>query len=64
VIETLETGTGVTESVAVPDLPSLVAVIVAVPRATAVATPVLAFTVAAAGLLELHVTVRPVIVFP
>ncbi len=63
VIETLNTGTGFTVSVAVPDLPSLVAVIVAVPSAFAVASPV-ASTVATVVLLEPHVTSLPVSVFP
>src|SRR5262245_40461870 len=62
-METLATGTGLTVSVAVPDFPSLVAVIVVVPVATAVARPD-EFTVAAAGLLDVHVTIRPVSVFP
>jgi hypothetical protein len=52
-------GNGVTEIVAVPDFPSLVAVIVADPVATAVTSP-FASTVAAAVLLEDHVIVRPV----
>src|SRR3989442_3351673 len=42
----------------VPFCPSLVAVIVAAPTATPVTTP-LALTVAAAGLLDTHVTTRP-----
>ena len=62
-IETLNTGTGLTVSVAVPDLPSLVAVIVAVPTVFAVASPV-ASTVATLVLLEPHVTSLPVSVFP
>jgi hypothetical protein len=52
-------GNGVTEIAAVPDFPSLVAVIVAVPVATAVTSP-FASTVADAVLLEAHVIVRPV----
>jgi hypothetical protein len=55
---TVATGTAVTVTVAVPVLPSLAAVIVAVPGATAVTVPFA--TVATAGLLELHVTSRPV----
>src|SRR2546428_11148487 len=51
-------GAGVTVTVAVPFLPSLVAVIVAVPAATPVTSP-LPFTVATAGLSLAHVTVRP-----
>ena len=53
------TGTGVTVRVALPAMPSLVAVIVAVPVATAVTTPSLA-TVATLELSELQVTTRPV----
>jgi hypothetical protein len=53
----------VTVTLAVPDFPSLVAVIVALPAATAVASPV-PDTVAAAVLLDAHVIVRPVSVFP
>ena len=49
--------------VAVPDFPSLVAVIVVVPAATPVTTPLLE-TVAMALLLEVHVTVRPVTIAP
>lgn len=63
VINTLATGTTVTESVAAPDFPSLFAVIVVVPTAMAVAKPE-PFTVATAGLLEVHVMVRPTSVFP
>src|SRR5437879_13574534 len=51
-------GAGVTVTAAVPLLPSLVAVIVAEPAATAVTSP-LPFTVAAAVLSLDHVTVRP-----
>src|SRR5437773_736560 len=50
-------------SAAVPLWPSLVAVIVAGPPATPVASP-LPLTVATAVLLLAHVTVRPVSVFP
>src|SRR6266849_1749698 len=53
------TGTSVTVMVAVPLLPSLVAVMVAVPAPRAVTSPV-AFTVATAELLVVHVTTRPV----
>ena len=49
--------------VAVPDLPSLVAVIVALPGATAVTTP-LADMVATAVFPELQATVRPTSTFP
>jgi hypothetical protein len=49
-------GAAVTVISAVPDLPELVAVIVADPAATPVTTP-LEFTVAAAELLVVHVTV-------
>src|SRR5256885_6297160 len=52
-----------TVTVAVPFTPSLVAVIEADPAATAVTSP-LAFTVATAGVLEVHVTVRPASAFP
>ena len=54
----------VTVTVAVPVLPSLVAVIVALPGATPVTTPVEGETVAIFVALELHVTVRPVSTFP
>ena len=50
-------------TVAVPDFPSLAAVIVAVPAATPVTTPV-ADTVAIAPLLVVHVTTRPVNTLP
>lgn len=63
-IATVRTGTGLTVSVAEPDFPSLVAVIVAVPMAIPVARPDEKFTVATAGLLELHVTRRPVKTLP
>jgi hypothetical protein len=53
------TGAGVTVIVALPLLPSLVAVTLAVPTDTAVSTPV-AETVTTAGSLELHITPRPV----
>jgi hypothetical protein len=56
---TLPTGIFVTAIVDVPFLPSLVAVIVADPRATPVTRP-FAFTVATVGSLEPHVTTRPV----
>ena len=63
---TLPTGTGgtaLTVTVAVPLLPSLVAVTVAVPAATPETTPA-GDTVATAAGLELHVTVRPESVLP
>jgi hypothetical protein len=60
---TLPTGTGVTLTVAVPDLDSLVAMMVAVPGATAVTTP-LADTAATAGLLDVQVTGRSVTTAP
>jgi len=53
------TGAWVTVMVALPVLPSLVALMLAVPTVTAVTTPC-AETVATAVLLELHVTARPV----
>ena len=53
----------VTVTVAVPFTPSLVAVIIAEPAATAVTSP-LEFTVATAGVLDAQVTVRPVSVLP
>ena len=57
------TGVRVTVTAAVPDLPSLVAVMVAEPAATPVTTPTvtspLAVTVATAALLVAHVTTRP-----
>jgi hypothetical protein len=57
------TETAVTITAEVPLCPSLVAVIVADPAATPVINPV-PFTVAAAVLLVLHVTTRPVSAFP
>jgi hypothetical protein len=56
---TLPTGIFVTVIADVPFLPSLVAVIVAVPAATPVTRPV-ELTVATVGSLEPHVTTRPV----
>jgi hypothetical protein len=58
VTATVATGIGVTVRVALPLLPSLVAVIWVVPATTAVTSPE-AETVATAVLLELHVTTRP-----
>src|SRR6266550_3278171 len=58
-IVTEATGTFATVTVAVPFCPSLVAVIVAVPAATAVTRP-LADTVATPGTLLAHVTTRPI----
>src|SRR6266487_3748023 len=55
--------TDATVTAAVPLIPSLVAVIVAEPAATAVTRP-LAFTVATAALLDVQVTVRPVSELP
>ena len=52
-------GSGATVMVAEPVIPSTVAVMVAVPAATAETVPV-AETVATAGVLLLHVTARPV----
>src|SRR5207248_5361976 len=57
------TGTAVTVRVDVPLLPSDVAVIVAVPAATPVTSP-LPFTLATAVLLLDHVTTRPLSGFP
>jgi hypothetical protein len=59
---TLAMGTSATVMTEFPDLPSLVAVIVAVPTPAAVTSP-FASTVAAA-LSDDHVTVRPVRVAP
>ena len=56
---TLATGAGVIVISALPVLPSLVAVIVAVPTDTAETTPVL-LTVATLGALEVQATLRPV----
>jgi hypothetical protein len=63
---TLATGGGSTVISRVPDFPSTVAVMVAVPGATAVTTPALLLAVTVATLaLELdHPTVRPVRGFP
>jgi hypothetical protein len=62
---TVATGTGVTVTEAVPLFPSEVAVIVAgPPAATPVTSPVLAFTVATAALLDVHEIERPVRRFP
>jgi hypothetical protein len=63
VTATLATGTGVTVRVALPLLPSLVAVIVALPAETADTRPV-EETVATALLSELHTTPRPVSATP
>jgi len=60
---TVATGAGVTVTLDVPDFVSLVAVIVVVPGATPVTTPV-ADTVAAAVLLDVHVTTRSVTTVP
>ena len=60
---TRSAGAGVTVTVAVPDFPSLVAVIVAVPDVTPVTRPELE-TVATATLLLDHVTTRPVVTAP
>src|SRR5205807_172959 len=57
------TGTLATVIAAVPLFPSLVAVTVAAPAATPVTNP-LPLTVAAAGLLDAHVTTRPVSAAP
>src|SRR6267154_1550177 len=54
------TGVGVTVIEDVPLLPSLVAVITAVPAATAVTKPVVDETLARVGSLDDHVTKRPV----
>jgi hypothetical protein len=59
---TVATGARLTVTVALPDLPSLVAVMVAVPAATPVTTPL--ETVAIAVLLDVHVTVRSVTTVP
>jgi len=58
------TGTTVTVTVAVPVIPSLVAVITDVPTATPFTSPVAAFTLALAGVPDDHVIVRPVSVLP
>jgi len=60
---TVATGAGVTVTAELPLLPSLVAVMVAVPADTAVTSPVLD-TVATAALSELHVTSLPVNTLP
>jgi hypothetical protein len=60
---TVPTGTRLTVTVADPDCPSLVAVIVAVPGATPVTTP-LGDTVAIDPLFVVQMTVRPVSVLP
>ena len=60
---TVPTGTGTMVTDAVPDFPSLIAVIVAVPRVTPVTTPVVD-TVATAVLLDAHVTTRPLKTVP
>jgi hypothetical protein len=52
------TGTGVTVMIALPDFPSLVAIIVVTPAATAVTSPA-DETVATASFPLLHVTTRP-----
>jgi len=60
---TVATGTGLTVSVALPVLVSLIAMICTDPALTAVTSPV-AETVATAGLPVLHVTARPVRMLP
>src|SRR6478672_25505 len=60
---TVPTGIFVTVTVAVPLLPSLVAVIVAVPGATPVTTPA-DVTVATAALLDVQVMTRSVTIVP
>src|SRR5688572_3886488 len=57
-------GVEVTVSVAAPVMPSLVALMLAVPAPTADTAPVDELTVATAVLEELHVTVRPVRIRP
>lgn len=61
--DTLATGGGDTVTIAVPDLPSLVAVMVAVPVATAVTSP-LVLTRALAESDVAHVTTRPATACP
>jgi len=56
-------GGAVTVMAEVPDFPAHVAVMVAEPAAMPVTTP-LEFTVATAVLLDVHVTVWPVITLP
>jgi hypothetical protein len=63
VTTTVATGPGVTVNVPLPDFPSLVAVIVAVPTTKPVATPA-CVTVATVVLLELQVITRPVTTAP
>src|SRR6185437_12772634 len=60
----LPTATGFTVSIAVPVLPSLVAVIVTLPEATPVATPEVESIVAMLGSLDVHTTARPVSTLP
>ncbi len=60
---TLATGAGVTATVAVPDTPSHVAVIVTLAGVTPVTSP-FGETVATDGLLDVHVTTRPVTIAP
>ena len=60
---TVATGASVTVTVAVPDFPSLVAVMVALPGATPLTTPV-ADTVAMDPLLVVQAIARPVSVVP
>ncbi len=57
---TVATGAGVTAISALPVIPSLVAVMFAVPTLTAVTSPVDRPTVATPVLLELHAVMRPV----
>jgi len=59
---TVATGTGTTVTVAVPDFPSLVAVMTTVPSATPLTMP--PTTVATAVLAELQLTARPVSTTP
>src|SRR5579862_6965770 len=60
---TLATGADMTLTAAVPDLPSLVAVIVTPPGATPVTSPFVE-TVATVGSLDVHVIARPVTIAP
>ena len=61
---TVATGADVTVRTALPTWPSLVAVMLAVPGATAVTTPLDAETMATAALSEVQVIVRPVRILP
>jgi len=58
-IVTVATGIGITVMLVLPVCPSLVPIMLTVPGATAVTTPLTLSTVATPILLDFHLTVRP-----